>query len=268
MEVGFKCPIPHCTHEAPSLEIHHINENPSNNEYENLIALCPTHHSMVTRGIIDRKSVKLFKGLLIGTIDRKTQSENEFLSKREFHKQSKAFLDKKVLPFRTTFVGPMFLHPDWLFDLNQKKKSGVGYDRSIFEFIKSIDERDSSDIKIICRNNNRYKKIVSELVPQDKFELFKQQTLERVDEIWRKDRLVSPLICCVDTGFLQIPTIHDDVLFMTYRKTETTPIGETLAVRDVSFVEKQKKMFDEVFETSFRGIDVELESLKAFIREL
>lgn len=268
MEVGFKCPIPHCNHEAPSLEIHHIDEVPSNNSFNNLIALCPTHHSMVTKNIIDRKSIKMMKQLLGGTFNNLGKSNQEFLSKREFQILSQDILSEKNFPFRTTFVGPMFLHPDWCFDLNQKKKSGVGYDRSIYRCLKNVDEEFSNQIKIICRNNKRYKKIIEDLIPQEKKDLFKTQIIERIDEIWHKDRLISPLICCVDTGYLQIPTIHEEALFLTWRKTELTPIGKTLVIRDSNLIKKHTEMFDDVFETCFHGLDIELDCLKSFIGEL
>ena len=50
-EIGSTCPF--CQGEdVGHFEIHHIDENPSNNEKVNLILLCPTCHSKITKGDI------------------------------------------------------------------------------------------------------------------------------------------------------------------------------------------------------------------------
>lgn len=43
------------------LEIHHIDENPSNNDPDNLLVLCANHHSRVTKGHINKLSCKELK---------------------------------------------------------------------------------------------------------------------------------------------------------------------------------------------------------------
>jgi len=50
-EIGSICPF--CDNEEVGhFEIHHIDENPSNNEIGNLLLLCPTCHSKITKGDI------------------------------------------------------------------------------------------------------------------------------------------------------------------------------------------------------------------------
>lgn len=47
-EINSKCPF--CeSKEVGHFQIHHIDENPSNNEKENLVLLCPTCHSKITK---------------------------------------------------------------------------------------------------------------------------------------------------------------------------------------------------------------------------
>ena len=63
VECGHKCSIHNCR-EMNNLEAHHINSNPSDNKLENIIMICPTHHSMCERGTIDRKACKQYKAML------------------------------------------------------------------------------------------------------------------------------------------------------------------------------------------------------------
>jgi hypothetical protein len=64
IECGFKCSVPQCSVQWPTLHQHHIDENPSNNDMSNILMLCPTHHQMVTSKHIDRKTCEMLKELL------------------------------------------------------------------------------------------------------------------------------------------------------------------------------------------------------------
>jgi len=62
-EIKSICPF--CPSEdVDHFEIHHIDENPSNNQFENLLMLCPTCHSKITKGDIAYEEVILKKKIL------------------------------------------------------------------------------------------------------------------------------------------------------------------------------------------------------------
>ena len=67
-EINSICPF--CDNDdVGHFQIHHIDENPSNNELVNLLLLCPTCHSKITKGDITNMQVlqtkiKLFSGVL------------------------------------------------------------------------------------------------------------------------------------------------------------------------------------------------------------
>jgi hypothetical protein len=50
---GYRCSVAQCTAEA-ALEIHHIDENPTNHDAGNLLVLCANHQTQATNGQIDR----------------------------------------------------------------------------------------------------------------------------------------------------------------------------------------------------------------------
>jgi len=64
IEAGYLCSVPKCHAEA-SLEFHHIDGNPANNNQENILLLCANHHSQATKGKIDRLACKKMKAKLI-----------------------------------------------------------------------------------------------------------------------------------------------------------------------------------------------------------
>lgn len=59
-EINSTCPF--CSHnEVGHFQIHHIDENPENNELSNLLLLCPICHSKITKGDILRTQVEQVK---------------------------------------------------------------------------------------------------------------------------------------------------------------------------------------------------------------
>ncbi|MEK6452088.1 MULTISPECIES: HNH endonuclease signature motif containing protein [unclassified Myroides] len=62
-EIKSTCPI--CSNEdVGHFQIHHIDENPMNNELENLLMLCPNCHSKITKGDIKYEEVIIIKSKL------------------------------------------------------------------------------------------------------------------------------------------------------------------------------------------------------------
>ncbi|SMD32755.1 HNH endonuclease [Reichenbachiella faecimaris] len=59
-EIESKCPI--CdSSDVEHFQIHHIDENPSNNNISNLLLICPTCHSKITKGDLDRIYIEQLK---------------------------------------------------------------------------------------------------------------------------------------------------------------------------------------------------------------
>ncbi|UTD16569.1 HNH endonuclease [Tenacibaculum mesophilum] len=68
-EISSICPF--CDNEdVGHFEIHHIDENPSNNEAQNLLLLCPICHSKITKGDITIEEVKNTKEKIKSKADK------------------------------------------------------------------------------------------------------------------------------------------------------------------------------------------------------
>lgn len=76
-EIQSKCPFCEGV-EVGHFQIHHIDENPSNNDLGNLLLLCPTCHSQVTKGDISQIDVLKKKIFLINnpTAETRLKSSN------------------------------------------------------------------------------------------------------------------------------------------------------------------------------------------------
>lgn len=59
-EINSVCPFCNNT-DVGHFQIHHIDDNPSNNEFGNLLLLCPTCHSKITKGDIMKEEVEAKK---------------------------------------------------------------------------------------------------------------------------------------------------------------------------------------------------------------
>lgn len=79
MDAGHMCIIPRCPNAFGPLEIHHIDENPSNNDPENLVPVCGQHQNLIHYGTgknkIDRKALKNYKNLARYLSDRFSRIE-------------------------------------------------------------------------------------------------------------------------------------------------------------------------------------------------
>ena len=59
-EAGSKCVF--CSEsEVVALQIHHIDDDPANNAFENLLLVCATCHTKITGGVISAETVRLKK---------------------------------------------------------------------------------------------------------------------------------------------------------------------------------------------------------------
>ena len=75
-EIGSICPF--CDNDdVGHFQIHHIDENPSNNESVNLLLLCPTCHSKITKGDITQTQVLQAKIKLVSGAYGKKRKQTE-----------------------------------------------------------------------------------------------------------------------------------------------------------------------------------------------
>jgi len=83
VEAGFLCSVPRCAN-THGLEIHHIDEDPSNHDPDNLLLVCGVCHSRITNGEIDRKACKMIRQTLkLETMSSTAVTQDQFRSDLE-----------------------------------------------------------------------------------------------------------------------------------------------------------------------------------------
>lgn len=102
-EINSRCPFCSST-EVGHFEIHHIDEDPAHNESYNLLLLCPTCHSKITKGDITEQQVRQIKmslssnGSLIEFVSAIIDQDNCSWHSRGEHRFYKSDSDKSPFP--------------------------------------------------------------------------------------------------------------------------------------------------------------------------
>src|SRR5438270_9086934 len=61
IEANYRCAVPRC---MSAIDVHHIDEDPSNNDPSNLIALCPTCHAAFHRKLYTIEAIRFWNLML------------------------------------------------------------------------------------------------------------------------------------------------------------------------------------------------------------
>lgn len=83
-EAGYRCAVPTC-HTILAIDLHHLDmvADGGKNTADNLIALCPTCHALLHRGVIPAEAIRVWKGMLVSlnrAFDREAIDNLLFLS--------------------------------------------------------------------------------------------------------------------------------------------------------------------------------------------
>lgn len=154
-EVGSACPF--CDNsEVGHFEIHHIDENPSNNDMGNLLLLCPTCHSKITKGdisqiIVFKKKIELMK-IPLSTppgqrvVNFNGRAENTVVgdNNRISIKQAKKIVKQK--------------YPEGCIGFDSKKADYIAYLIEKYNKYKSYDVRGKMNYAVFSKQlKNQYK---------------------------------------------------------------------------------------------------------------
>lgn len=262
VECGGLCPIPRCSEKI--WDFYPLDGNRTNFPKENLLGLCHIHYPMAGNSL----SVNMLRTI-------RTMLNQDRFPKRggtfKYLRTREEYLSEVTRHLWTTedelyiqYVGPLCLHPDWYHDRRDAFYNLPNMDRPIREFIRVHSRERTSKIRLVFRNAPRYVEKLAEIIKEDEREKFKKDVLGMIDCVWGKyDR--GPDVCCLQTGFLHIPVIFKKVAITSSRAGANLPIQEGAIHFDQEVVELEKSRFNKIFDSNFRGLEVEVESLKDFI---
>jgi hypothetical protein len=267
LECGLRCPVPRCIHDV-ALEIHHIDGDRSNNAPVNLIVLCAVHHTLATSGKLSKNMCHALKGLLLDSFPASGTRVTRIGSRAEYLSAAIGALRETSLRYRSVYVGPLFAHPTWYHRRRDQISGLPNYDVEVREYIRRVPLRRRSETRFILRNVGRYHAKVDQLVHPQERSRFKRELDAEILAIWQRTGSKGPLVCCVDTGFLRIPLIHDTSCIIGSRDSEANQIQGGYLFKEQAAVERELTTYDAVFDASYRGQRTEVEALRSFVASL
>lgn len=127
VECGYKCSVPNCN-VAQSLEFHHVDSDPSNNQKNNIVVLCAVHHHQADTNRISKRSLNLMKGLLLnvdGTLGMSKHCDRIHISMKEFQE----FIDlvRQMSKASLRLLSRAFIRSIFGFDGGYRCRSGLEY---------------------------------------------------------------------------------------------------------------------------------------------
>ena len=267
LESGLRCPVPRCANEV-ALDIHHIDMDPGNNAKSNLLVLCAVHHRLAHEGKLSKNMCTTLKRLLEEESPFSKKTFVELKSRSQYLQTAIAQLLTTRVSYRAVYVGPLFLHPLWYYKRRDQLFSLPNYDIIVSRYLNKLPHSRQTENRVILRNSGRYNAKVDQIVPPAERSNFKKAVHTEITKLWGSKGNKGPLICCVDTGYLRIPLIHDNSFIVASRRTEAMQIEAGYLFTGIDDVRRERAMFDEVFDSSYRGQELEIEALRAFINQM
>lgn len=124
-EVNSHCPFCEST-DVGHFQIHHIDENPGNNEIENLILICPNCHSKVTKG--DISQVDVLKKKLLSFSQKLKNNNGEKASVNFSGKVGNAVIgDNNQISIKNSLKKQKLKYPEGCIGFETVKANYIGY---------------------------------------------------------------------------------------------------------------------------------------------
>jgi hypothetical protein len=97
IECGYKCSVPRCSGQWPTLAFHHINWDPSDHDSNNILVLCPTHHQMASSKHIPTKDCKMRKQIITNFSKYESSEEGQVRIRLLYALAAELYLNLNVL---------------------------------------------------------------------------------------------------------------------------------------------------------------------------
>ena len=266
LEVGGLCPVPRCSNDVWGF--FPIEENKGATNAENLIGLCEVHFAMAKAHHLSQSMLTTIKNLLRGDRGSKGSGIFPLKSRAEYLSEASRQLFTTGDEFCATYVGPLPLHPDWYFHRRDQTTNLPNMDRPVREYLRAHRGSRIASVRLIFRNSIRYlDKLAETILPAERGQLV-EDILREIENLWGSNGDRGPDLCCFDTGFFHIPLLYKQVAISSSRSGERKAIQEGILHTDPTYVSWEKRNFNSIFDSSYRGQQKELEALREFVKSL
>ena len=197
-----------------------------------------------------------------------TGNVKDLRSRRELIQASTGLLTAPTRSYRASIVGPMFLHPHWYMERRDKKVSYPNYDSILLRHIRQFGAERTNEIRFIFTNSERYRaKIEAYIEPSERLR-FQTDLLKAIDSTWGLNGERGPDLCCVHPGFLHIQILFDNAVIITNRPSQMVPTAGGILSYSQDVIERERALFDNVFDSCSGGQHAELNKLRTHVENL
>lgn len=167
--------------------------------------------------------------------------------------------------FRATFVGPVFLLPDWMVKRRNIHKHTPNFSVAVRRFFDTMDDVQALSVRIILRNSPRFLGDYGRFIEKHERKKFIDDMLVEVSKVWGENANRGPQVCCVDTGYLYLPHIFDHAFLVATRKAANAPVNGGWVDNSLEIIQREKDRFDLVFEGTDQSQTNAISILKKYI---
>jgi hypothetical protein len=172
--------------------------------------------------------------------------------------------------FRAIVVGPHFLHPNWVMRRRIARNPRPSFSYILRNYLEdTIRQAKPRDIRLIIRNNPRYRAILSELVEPNEISRLTEDMCATLHRLFESERSQSALsFCCIDLGFYHGVIIGDSTCLVSNRPSGTSQITDGYVLSDPDNRFREFQRFEETFNANFKGQDAEIKMLERYMSTL
>ncbi len=154
----------------------------------------------------------------------------------------------KSSSMRVTFVGPVFLHPEWVYQKRHEIDRGPSFGQNVAAAILNRKNDSGGQYRFILRNQNRYIKRLSEYLSNNEKSQLVDELIYRIDSVWGSKGAHGPEIRCIDVGYGHLPHVFDDAVLFAARRSSTTGVEGGWCIENKLDIARERSRFDQLFE--------------------
>lgn len=263
------CLIPDCvstpTHATPVVV---AEAQQGHSPQQHVVNLCDVHFGHQAQGIIDPPYLAMILRQRLHQILCQ-DSERRLESRRDFVETLRHHLETDPEWYRAQLVGPFFLLPDWLVARREQASPYFNVDSLTRSFIDERCTQRNSEIRFILTLTPRfYAKVMGYLTDRAELRRFQDDLLSEMDLVWGGSGNKGPDIACTDTGYYQIDYILPGGVLSQSRERQDAPTRGGWEYSDPGHIERVKSRFDTVFDSNYRGLETEMNTLTRHVQGL
>lgn len=169
--------------------------------------------------------------------------------------------------FRATFVGPVFLLPQWMVERRNVQRHTPNFSVAVRRFFDSLGEQQYSNVRIIMRNSSTFIKEYEPMVQPNEKKKFINDMLIEAQKLWGNNGEKGPHLCCINPGYLYLPHIFDSAVLTATRANAKAPVDGGWLDSSLEVTEREKDRFDKVFDGAQQGQSSALKILQDCIKK-